>query len=616
MLRTHTELELENQAAVRAFFELERPEYVFLAAAKVGGIHANSTYPADFIYNNLLIEVNVVHAAMTNRVRKLLFLGSSCIYPKFAPQPMREEHLLTGELEPTNEAYAVAKIAGIKLCEAFNRQYGTDFISAMPTNLYGPHDSYDPLNSHVLPALIRRFHLAKLLMEETLRSGRARPPLTIDYSREGSRRRDRGPRLGQRLPAARVPVQRRLRRRVYPLMSTYDGVGIVNIGTGEDITIRELTALVAETVGYSGDVRWDATKPDGTPRKLLDVSKLHALGWRHKHPMHEGLHRGVPGLPQDHNPVSPEVNSHDTLPPHPPASVVGLGYVGLPVAVRRTGARRSASTPAAAHQGAARRLRASNRARPPPPTWTRRRHPLHPLAREDLRAADFHIVADTDCLTTSHQPDLTPLGKVSNSSAARLKKGPHRRLRVHGLPRRHRGGLRPRPRAGVRPRLGSDSSSATRPERINPGDQDHTLERIIKVVSGQTPETLEIVAAVYESMVITAGVHRAPDIKTAEAAKVIENTQRDLNIALINELAMIFDRMGIDTLDVLEAAGTKWNFLPFTPGPGRRPLHRRGSLLPDPQGRRAGLPPAGDPGRPAHQRRMGEHIARTHDRAS
>ncbi len=294
VLRTHAELELENQAAVRGFFAVERPEYVFLAAAKVGGIHANSTYPADFIYNNLLVEVNIVHAAMTHRVRKLLFLGSSCIYPKFAPQPMREEHLLTGELEPTNEAYAVAKIAGIKLCEAFNRQYGTDFISVMPTNLYGPHDTYDPLNSHVLPALIRRFHLAKLLMEGTLAAPGAAAvgPKSLDLSREGIAADGTVVTAwGTGSPRREFLYSEDCADACIHLMNTYDGRGIVNIGTGEDITIRELTELVAETVGYRGEVRWDATKPDGTPRKLLDVSKLHSLGWHHQTGLREGIAR-------------------------------------------------------------------------------------------------------------------------------------------------------------------------------------------------------------------------------------------------------------------------------------------------------------------------------------
>jgi len=265
VLRTHAELELERQAAVQAFFEKERPEYVFLAAAKVGGIHANNTYPADFIYDNLLIECNVIHAAYKFGAKKLLFLGSSCIYPKHAPQPMKEEYLLTGELEPTNEPYAVAKIAGIKLCQSYNRQYGTDFISVMPTNLYGISDNYHPVNSHVLPALIRRFHEAKVEGRPTVAAwGTGAPRREFMYADD-------------------------MADACVFLMNTYSGSDFVNIGTGEDITIRELTEMVALTVGYKGEICWDATKPDGTPRKLLDVSRLHALGWRHKHSMHEGL---------------------------------------------------------------------------------------------------------------------------------------------------------------------------------------------------------------------------------------------------------------------------------------------------------------------------------------
>ena len=308
-LRTHAELDLENQAAVRAFFAAERPDYVFLAAAKVGGIHANNVYPADFIYNNLLIEVNVIHAAYLNGAKKLLFLGSSCIYPKQAPQPMKEEHLLTGELEPTNEPYAIAKIAGIKLCQSYNRQYGTDFISVMPTNLYGLNDNYHPENSHVLPALIRRFHAAKLLME-SCRGGVDPRPNLMESCRGGV---DPRPNPDQ-IPSPVLPPDNSIapdgswvlawgtgsprREFLYSddcadacvfLMQNYSGNDFVNIGTGEDLTIRELTEMVALTVGYKGEIRWDPTKPDGTPRKLLDVSRLHALGWRHKHSMHEGL---------------------------------------------------------------------------------------------------------------------------------------------------------------------------------------------------------------------------------------------------------------------------------------------------------------------------------------
>jgi GDP-L-fucose synthase len=267
VLRTHAELDLENQAAVHAFFAAERPAYVFLAAAKVGGIHANETYPADFIYNNLLIEVNVIHAAQRFGAQKLLFLGSSCIYPRNAPQPLKEEYLLTSELEPTNEPYAVAKIAGIKLCQSYNRQYGTDFIAVMPTNLYGRNDNYHPLNSHVLPALIRRFHEAKVEERPTVVAwGTGAPRREFLYADD----------CGDAC--------------VF-LMQRYSGNDFVNIGTGEDITIRELTEMVALAVGYTGEILWDATKPDGTPRKLLDVSRLHALGWRHRHSLHEGLAR-------------------------------------------------------------------------------------------------------------------------------------------------------------------------------------------------------------------------------------------------------------------------------------------------------------------------------------
>jgi GDP-L-fucose synthase len=265
ILPTRQELDLEIQADVERFFAREKPEYVFLAAAKVGGIYANSTYPADFIYNNLLIEVNVINAAWRHGAKKLLFLGSSCIYPKHAPQPMKEESLLAGPLEPTNEPYAVAKIAGIKICESYNRQYGTDFISVMPTNLYGPKDNYDPMNSHVLPALIRRFHEAR---EEGLPAveawGTGSPKREFMYSDD-------------------------MADACIFLMKNYSGSAIVNIGTGEDITIRELSEMVAEAVGYRGEIRWDTSKPDGSPRKLLDVSRLHGLGWKHSTPLKEGI---------------------------------------------------------------------------------------------------------------------------------------------------------------------------------------------------------------------------------------------------------------------------------------------------------------------------------------
>jgi len=265
ILRTHQELDLEIQKDVNEFFQREKPEYVFLAAARVGGIYANSTYPADFIYNNLIIETNVIHSSYRYGVKKLLFLGSSCIYPRLAPQPIKEEYLLTGELEPTNEPYAIAKIAGIKLCQSYNRQYGTNFISVMPTNLYGPNDNYDLMDSHVLPALIRRFHEAKengLPFVEVWGTGSSRREFL--YSDD----------LGEAC--------------VF-LMQKYAGSEIINIGTGEDITIRGLTQIVAEVVGYKGEIRWDTAKPDGTPQKLLDVSLLHSLGWKHKTSLKDGI---------------------------------------------------------------------------------------------------------------------------------------------------------------------------------------------------------------------------------------------------------------------------------------------------------------------------------------
>ncbi len=259
------ELDLTDQVAVRGFFDAERPEYVFLAAAVVGGIHANNTYPADFITSNLEIQMNVIQSSFATEVKKLLFLGSSCIYPRDAPQPIKEECLLSGPLEPTNEAYAVAKIAGIKLCEAFNRQFGTNYISAMPTNLYGPNDNYDPLNSHVLPALIRRFHeAAQAGDEEVVVWGTGRPRREFLYVDD-------------------------LADACLFLMNHYDGPGIINVGCGEDQTIAELANVVKEVVDFRGRVRFDPSKPDGTPRKLLDLEKLHTLGWRHQTPLREGI---------------------------------------------------------------------------------------------------------------------------------------------------------------------------------------------------------------------------------------------------------------------------------------------------------------------------------------
>ena len=305
ILRTHQELDLEIQKDVNDFFQRERPQYVFLAAAKVGGIHANNTYPADFIYNNLIIEANVINAAHKFGVKKLLFLGSSCIYPKFAPQPMKEEHLLSGELEPTNEPYAVAKIAGIKLCQSYNRQYGTNFISVMPTNLYGPNDNYELMDSHVLPALIRKFHLARLLSEskydEILKDFQIHGnmpdcPLPSAYSLLIDHLSTFGINPGAVTLWGTGEARREF---MYSedmadacvfLMDHYKGDGIVNIGTGEDLAIRELAEKTLKVVGYRGELRWDTSKPDGTPRKLLDVSLLRSLGWKHKTSLDEGLH--------------------------------------------------------------------------------------------------------------------------------------------------------------------------------------------------------------------------------------------------------------------------------------------------------------------------------------
>ena len=256
VFRTSKELDLTNQADVNKFFETESPDYVFLAAAKVGGIHANDTYPADFIRENLQIQTNVIDAAYRNKVKKLLFLGSSCIYPKFAPQPMKEEHLLTGELEPTNEWYAIAKIAGIKMCQAYKKQYGFNAISLMPTNLYGPGDNFNLKNSHVMPALIRKFHDAKINNQPTVEVWGSGTPkrefLHVDDMADAS---------------------------VY-LMQEYDGFDFVNVGVGEDVSIKALAATVKDVVGFEGELKFDATKPDGTPRKLLDVTRLSSAGWK------------------------------------------------------------------------------------------------------------------------------------------------------------------------------------------------------------------------------------------------------------------------------------------------------------------------------------------------
>ena len=266
--RTHTELDLTDQRAVNEFFENEKPQFVFIAAAKVGGIYANNTYRADFLYQNLMIESNLIHASYRHGVKKLLFLGSSCIYPKLAPQPMKEEHLLTGLLEPTNEPYAIAKIAGIKMCDAFNRQYGTNFMSAMPTNLYGPGDNYDLKNSHVLPALIRRMHEAKVQgAKEVVVWGSGAPKREFLYSDD--------------LADACVFLMERC--------NAADIGEFINIGVGKEITIRELAELIAEIVGFRGKLVFDSSKPDGTPRKLLDVSRFQALGWQAKTSFREGI---------------------------------------------------------------------------------------------------------------------------------------------------------------------------------------------------------------------------------------------------------------------------------------------------------------------------------------
>lgn len=263
--RSSKELDLRDQVQVSTFFEKEKPEYVFLAAAKVGGIIANNTYRADFLFENLEIQNNVIHSAYQYRVRKLMFLGSSCIYPKLAPQPLKEEYLLTGTLEPTNEPYAIAKIAGIKMCEAYRAQYGCDFISVMPTNLYGINDNYHPQNSHVLPALIRRFHEAKL---------NHAPSVEI---------------WGTGSPLREFMFSDDLADACFFLMQNYSESEFINIGTGHDLSIKELAELVKRIIGYEGEIHFDTSKPDGTPRKLMDVGKLHKLGWKHRIELPEGI---------------------------------------------------------------------------------------------------------------------------------------------------------------------------------------------------------------------------------------------------------------------------------------------------------------------------------------
>jgi GDP-L-fucose synthase len=272
--RTHAQLELTDQAAVHAFFAAEKPDQVYLAAAKVGGIHANNTYPAEFIYQNLMMQANVIDAAFHHGVQKLLFLGSSCIYPKLAAQPMREDALLTGTLEPTNEPYAIAKIAGIKLCESYNRQYGTDFRSVMPTNLYGPGDNYHPENSHVIPALIRRFHEAKVKHAPSVTLwGTGTPRREFLYVDD--------------MAAASVHAMN-LDKAIYN-QHTAPMLSHINVGCGQDITIRELAETIARVIGYAGDIAFDPSKPDGVPRKLMDSSRLNALGWQAKVSLEDGL---------------------------------------------------------------------------------------------------------------------------------------------------------------------------------------------------------------------------------------------------------------------------------------------------------------------------------------
>ncbi len=263
--RTSSELDLRNQQDVFSFFRENKPDYVFLAAAKVGGIHANNTFRADFLYNNLAIESNIIHASWMTKVKKLLFLGSSCIYPKLAPQPLKESYLLGGPLEYTNEPYAIAKIAGIKLCESYRLQYGCNFISIMPTNLYGPNDNYDLENSHVLPAMLRKFHSAKVKQE---------PSVEI---------------WGSGTPMREFLHADDLAEATLFLMNRYNDKELINVGTGKDISIKELALLIQKVSGYKGEISFNTSKPDGTPRKLLDVSKIHALGWKHSIELEQGI---------------------------------------------------------------------------------------------------------------------------------------------------------------------------------------------------------------------------------------------------------------------------------------------------------------------------------------
>ena len=267
--RTSNELDLRNQDLVNSFFRVDKPDYVILAAAKVGGIHANNTYRAEFIYDNLMMEANIIHASYLNKVKKLLFLGSSCIYPKMAPQPLKEEYLLSGYLESTNQPYAIAKIAGIEMCDSYRAQYGCNFISAMPTNLYGTNDNYHPENSHVLPALIRRIILAK----------KNNDPSVVIW--------------GTGAPRREFMHVDDLADACFFLLQNYNQAGLVNIGWGEDVTIKELATLIASEVGYTGSLEFDTTKPDGTPRKLMDTTKINNLGWRPSIRLEEGIRRTI-----------------------------------------------------------------------------------------------------------------------------------------------------------------------------------------------------------------------------------------------------------------------------------------------------------------------------------
>jgi GDP-L-fucose synthase len=314
LTRTHAELDLTNQAAAEAFFASEKPDYVFLAAAKVGGIHANNEYPAEFIRDNLAIQTNIIHAAWKNRVKRLLFLGSSCIYPKLAPQPMKEEHLLTGPLEPTNRPYALAKIAGIEMCWSYNRQYGTQYLAAMPTNLYGPGDNYNLMNSHVIPAMIRKFHLAKLAAERNwaaIEQDEAKHgPIPQDLKDHllaacnlqlapsvsvwGTGTPKREFMYSEDMADACVHLMNLPDERFLPLLGQDRNEGLpplVNIGVGEDLSIRELAETMKEVVGYTGNIAFEASKPDGTPRKLMDVGRLNRVGWKAQTTLRDGLMR-------------------------------------------------------------------------------------------------------------------------------------------------------------------------------------------------------------------------------------------------------------------------------------------------------------------------------------